>query len=93
MVNKEFFQVLDALEKESRIPKEQIIEAVEAGLASAFKKEEGFPAQIKVRLNEEKNTIRESFRTGSSWKKLRTRRRRSRLRTRRISIRQSNLVT
>ncbi len=58
MVNKEFFQVLDALEKESRIPKEQIIEAVEAGLASAFKKEEGFPAQIKVRLNEEKNTIR-----------------------------------
>lgn len=54
MMNKEFFQALDDLEREQRIPKESMIESIEAGLVSAYKKEYGFASQISVRLNEEK---------------------------------------
>ena len=41
MVNKEFFAALDAFEKERRISKESLIESLEAGMISAFKKEYG----------------------------------------------------
>ena len=58
MINKEFFQALDDLEKEQRIPKESMIESIEAGLVSAYKKEYGFASQISVRLNEEKMTYK-----------------------------------
>ena len=40
-MNTEFFAALDALEKEKGIPKEYMIERVEAALNSAFKKEVG----------------------------------------------------
>ncbi len=58
MMNKEFFQALDELEKEYRIPKDSMIESIEAGLVSAYKKEFGFASQISVRLNEEKMTYK-----------------------------------
>lgn len=58
MVNKEFFQALDELEREYRIPKESMIESIEAGLVSAYKKEYGFTSPISVRLNEEKLTYK-----------------------------------
>lgn len=58
MMNKEFFQALDDLEREQRIPKESMIESIEAGLVSAYKKEYGFASQISVRLNEEKMTYK-----------------------------------
>lgn len=58
MVNKEFFQALDELEREQRISKESLIESIEAGLVSAYKKEYGEARQISVRLNEEKQTIK-----------------------------------
>ena len=35
MMNKEFFQALEDLEKEQRISKESMIESIEAGLVSA----------------------------------------------------------
>ncbi|MDR3263447.1 MAG: transcription termination factor NusA [Clostridiales bacterium] len=58
MVNKDFFQALDILEKERRINKETLIEAIEAGLVSAYKKEYGESRGIAVRLNPDKSTIK-----------------------------------
>ncbi|MDR2091345.1 MAG: transcription termination factor NusA [Clostridiales bacterium] len=58
MVSKEFFQALDNLEKERRINKEALIEAIETGLVSAYKKEYGESRGIAVRLNPERATIR-----------------------------------
>ncbi|MDE6302155.1 MAG: transcription termination factor NusA [Clostridia bacterium] len=57
-MNREFFQALDELEREYRIPKESMIESIEAGLVSAYKKEFGFTCPISVRLNEEKLTYK-----------------------------------
>lgn len=56
--NKEFFEALDILEREQRIPKEKTIELIEAGLVSAYKKEYGETCPISVRLNEEKMTFK-----------------------------------
>lgn len=58
MVNKEFFEALDQLEKERHIDKETLIESLEAGLVSAYKKEIGETRQIAVRLDEAKSTIK-----------------------------------
>lgn len=58
MINREFFQALNELEREYRIPKESMIESIEAGLVSAYKKEFGFTSQISVRINEEKSTYK-----------------------------------
>ncbi|MDE5600893.1 MAG: transcription termination factor NusA, partial [Clostridia bacterium] len=57
-MNKEFFLALDELEREYRIPKDSMIESIEAGLVSAYKKEFGVASQISVRLNEEKMTYK-----------------------------------
>ena len=40
-MNTEFFNALDALEKERGIPKEYMLEKVEAALISAFKRDNG----------------------------------------------------
>lgn len=58
MVNKEFFLALDVLEKEKRVSKDLLLESLEAGLVSAYKKEYGETRQIAVRLNEEKQSIK-----------------------------------
>ena len=58
MVNKEFFQALELLESEKKISKELLIESLEAGLVSAYKKEYGESRNIAVRLNEEKQSIK-----------------------------------
>lgn len=58
MVNKEFFQALDLLERDKKISKELLIDSLESGLASAYKKEYGESRQIAVRLNEEKQSIK-----------------------------------
>ena len=39
MINKDFFAALDELEKTRRINKSEFIASLEAGLASAYKKE------------------------------------------------------
>ena len=40
-MNTEFFNALEALEKERGIPKEYMLERVEAALISAYKKDNG----------------------------------------------------
>ena len=58
MINKDFFAALDLLEKEKKIKKELLIESLEAGLASAFKREYGESRQVAVKLNEEKASMK-----------------------------------
>ncbi|NLZ25778.1 MAG: transcription termination/antitermination protein NusA [Clostridiales bacterium] len=57
-MNKEFFQALDMLEREKRVSKELLIESLEAGLVSAYKKEFGEARNVIVKLNEEKQSIK-----------------------------------
>ena len=54
---KEFFRALELLEKEKGIPKDYMIEKIEAALLTAFKKETGF-SNMKVELNPEKQQIK-----------------------------------
>ena len=54
----DFFPALEELEKTNKISKESMIEALESGLVSAYKKEFGEARTIAVRLNEEKGTIK-----------------------------------
>lgn len=54
----DFFPALEELEKTSKISKEVMLEALESGLVSAYKKEFGESRTIAVRLNEEKGTIK-----------------------------------
>lgn len=56
--NKEFFQALEMLEHDAKISKELLVESLESGIASAYKKEYGESRSIAVRLNEEKQTIK-----------------------------------
>lgn len=58
MKNSEFFAALNSLEAERKISKEVFIESLEAGLASAYKKEWGETRMVVVRVNEEKQTIK-----------------------------------
>ena len=58
MVNKDFFIALDLLEKEKNIKKEYFIEALEAALTSAYKKNFGEGKSASVKLVPEKNTIK-----------------------------------
>ena len=45
-MNKEFFVALDLLEKERKIPKEYMLEKIEAALLSALKKEYGSRVEL-----------------------------------------------
>lgn len=54
----DFFPALDELVREKKIDKDLLIEALQSGLASAYKKEYGESRTIAVRLNEEKGTIK-----------------------------------
>jgi len=58
MINKEFFLALDQMEKEMKLDKEMLLSSLEAGLATAFKKETGENRSIAVKLNPEKATIK-----------------------------------
>ncbi len=51
MINKDFFAALDALEMQKKIEREQFIEALETGLAVAYKKEKGKAKPVTVVLN------------------------------------------
>lgn len=58
MINKDFFQALDELEKEKRIKKEVFIEALQTALAIAYKKHTGTAKAVEVRLNPDRNQIK-----------------------------------
>ena len=57
-MNTEFFNALEALEKERGIPKEYMMEKVEAALVSAFKRDNGGRANVRVVFNPEKKDVK-----------------------------------
>ena len=57
-MNKEFFLALDLLEKEKGIPKEYMLEKVEAALLSAIKKEYGSSALMRVSIDPVKEDVK-----------------------------------
>ena len=57
-MNKEFFVALDLLEKERRIPKEYMIEKIEAALLSALKKEYGSSTLMRAVIDPVKEDVK-----------------------------------
>ena len=57
-MNNEFFEALDLLEKQKGIPKEYMLERVEAALVSAFKRDQGAGANVRIVLDPDKKDIR-----------------------------------
>jgi len=57
-MNTEFFNALDLLEKEKGIPKEYMLERVEAALVSAFKREQGGNSNVKITLDPVKKDMK-----------------------------------
>ncbi len=57
-MNKEFFVALDLLEKEKGIPKEYMLEKIEAALLSAFKKEFGANTLMRVNIDPVKEDVK-----------------------------------
>ena len=57
-MNKEFFVALDLLEKEKGIPKEYMLEKIEAALLSAFKKEFGNNTMMRVNIDPVKEDVK-----------------------------------
>lgn len=57
-MNTEFFNALDALEKERGIPKEYMLERVEAALISAFKKDSGGNSNVRIVLDPVKKDVK-----------------------------------
>ncbi len=57
-MNKEFFVALDLLEKEKGIPKEYMLEKVEAALLQAFKKEYGNNTNVRILIDPVKQDVK-----------------------------------
>ncbi|HOO22302.1 MAG TPA: transcription termination factor NusA [Clostridia bacterium] len=57
MINQEFFLALDQLERERKLNRDLLISSIEAGLASAYKKEMGESRVVRAKINEEKGNI------------------------------------
>ena len=57
-MNKELFAALDMLEKEKGISKSYMFEKIEAALVSAFKKEYGTNANVRIVIDEKKEDIK-----------------------------------
>lgn len=58
MISKDFFQALEELETTKKIDAQQLVEALESALTSAYKKMYGEAKSAQVKLNPEKNTIK-----------------------------------
>ncbi|QSX08691.1 transcription termination/antitermination protein NusA [Alkalibacter rhizosphaerae] len=56
-MNKEFIMALDSVEKEKGIDKEELIDAIEAAIASAYKKNYGSAHNIKINIDRETGEI------------------------------------
>ena len=57
-MNAEFFAALEQLEKEKGIPQSYMLEKIEATLLSAFKKEYGATAMMRIDMNTEKKKMK-----------------------------------
>ena len=58
MISQDFFLYLEEVAKEYKVDKETLIRYLEAGFASAFKKQYNESRNIEIRLNETKNEIK-----------------------------------
>ena len=58
MISKDFFQALEELETTKKIDAQQLVEALESALTSAYKKMYGEAKSAQVKLNPERNTIK-----------------------------------
>ena len=57
-MNSEFFEALDLLEQEKGIPKEYMLEKVEAALVSAYKRDRNGNSNVRVAIDPVKKTVR-----------------------------------
>ena len=57
-MNAEFFKALEQLEAEKGIPKEYMIEKIEAALVSAYKREQGGSSNVRVFIDPAKKDVR-----------------------------------
>lgn len=57
-MNNEFFSALDALEKEKGIPKEYMLEKVEAALLTAYKKDNNGLSNVRIAIDPEKGKVK-----------------------------------
>ena len=57
-MNTEFFTALELLEKEKGIPKEYMLERVEAALISAYKRDQGGASNVRVVIDQDKKDVR-----------------------------------
>ncbi len=57
-MNTEFFEALDLLEKQKGIPKDYMLERVEAALLSAFKRDQGGNGNVRIVLDPVKKDVR-----------------------------------
>ena len=57
-MNTEFFAALDLLEKEKGIPKDYMLEKIEAALIAAYKKEYGNNTNVRVVIDEAKKDVK-----------------------------------
>lgn len=57
-MNAEFFDALEALEKEKGIPEEYMLEKVEAALVSAYKRERDGNSNVKIVIDPEKKDVK-----------------------------------
>ncbi len=56
-MNAEFFEALDLLEKQKGIPKEYMLERVEAALLNAFARDQGPNARVRIVIDPEKRDV------------------------------------
>jgi len=57
-MNTEFLEALDQIEKDKGISKDTLIEAIEAALISAYKKNFGTSQNVKIRINKENGEVK-----------------------------------
>ncbi|RBP59948.1 NusA antitermination factor [Alkalibaculum bacchi] len=57
-MNKEFIQALDEVEKAKGVKKDELIDAIEAAIASAYKKNYGTSQNVKININRENGEIK-----------------------------------
>lgn len=57
-MNKEFIQALDEVEKAKGVKKDELIDAIEAAIASAYKKNYGTSQNVKININRDNGEIK-----------------------------------
>ena len=69
-MNIEFLEAIEELEREKRMPKDMLIEAIESALVSAYKKNYGTSQNVRVSIDRETGEMVWTYQTGSRGTKL-----------------------